>query len=474
MYIKKVLVVDLYSNSNSKYMSLSKFESMLKTNNVYFFDAAEFENIIQHYLSIGKHSLAKKAIQLGLEQHPNSISLKLFKVEVFIFENKYESAVDLISQIEAVAPNNDEVFIQKATILSKHRKHEEAIEILKKSLNFVEEPVDVWAMIGMEYLYLDDYENAQLNFAKCIDVDYEDYSSLYNIVYCFEMQEDYEASIRFLNKYIDRNPYSEVAWHQLGKQYFELEKFEDALKAFEYAVLVDETFIGGYLEKAKTLEKLELFEEAIENYIITLQLDDPTAYAYIRIGECYEKIEAPGTAIEYYKKAVYEDPLLDRAWLLLTDIYCEAENYHKAIYYVNKALQIDDSNSLYWRKYAEVNIELNFYEEAVRAFKTCINLGDIEIEIYIALADVLLFLGDFKDAMDILLRAKKTYREFAEIEYRLFGLFMINNDQKHALLHLEKGLNIDFEHHKIINELFPVVSSNEDIQKIILNYQTIN
>ena len=33
---------------------LSKFESMLKTNNVFFFDSTEFEEIIQHYLENGK------------------------------------------------------------------------------------------------------------------------------------------------------------------------------------------------------------------------------------------------------------------------------------------------------------------------------------------------------------------------------------------------------------------------------------
>ena len=42
-------------------MSLTKFESMLKTNSVYFFDLVEFEEIIVQYLDVGKHSLAKKA-----------------------------------------------------------------------------------------------------------------------------------------------------------------------------------------------------------------------------------------------------------------------------------------------------------------------------------------------------------------------------------------------------------------------------
>ena len=54
-------------NQNKK-VSLSKFESMLKTNNVYFFDSTEFEGIIQYYLDVGRQSLAYKAIKLGLEQ----------------------------------------------------------------------------------------------------------------------------------------------------------------------------------------------------------------------------------------------------------------------------------------------------------------------------------------------------------------------------------------------------------------------
>lgn len=452
-------------------MSLSKFESMLKTNDVYFFDATEFEDIIQHYLNIGKHSLAKKALELGLGQHPNSIALKLLKVEIFIFEDNIESAVKLINEIEAVEPHNDEVFIQKATILSKHKKHKEAIDILKESLEFVQDPVDVWGMIGMEYLYLDDYDNARLNFAKCIDVDYEDYSSLYNIVYCFEMQEDYEESIRFLTSYIDKNPYSEVAWHQLGKQYYETENFKKALQAFDYAVLIDETFIGGYLEKAKTLEQLGLFEKAIENYLVTLELDDPTAYAYVRIGECYERLEAPGTAIEYYKKAVYEDPLLDKAWLQLTNLYYEAENYHKAIYYINKALQIDETNIMYWRKYADINIKLSFYEETVKAFQNCIDLGDIDIEIYLALADVLLFTGEFKDALKVLLKAKKVYKEFAEIEYRLFGLFLIDEKEEYAYLHLKNALFIDYESYTVLEQLFPALYKEERVKEFISKFE---
>ena len=451
-------------------MSLSKFESMLKTNNVYFFDSVEFEEIIQYYLDNGKHSLAKKAVKLGLEQHPSSVNLKLLKIELLIFGDKLQKATSLLGELEGVDPNNEEIFIQRATIFSKMNKHKEAIETLRKTLPLIDDPIDIWSMIGMEYLYLDDFENARLNFANCIEVDYEDYSSLYNIVYCFDMESKHEEAIVYLNTYIDENPYCEVAWHQLGRQYFVLNMFKEALTSFDYAVIIDESFIGGYLEKAKTLEALERYEEAIENYLITLELDDPTAFVYVRIGECYEQLALPVTAIKYYKKAVHEDPLLDKGWLLLTNLYQQENDHQKALYYIAKALHIDESNSLYWRKYAEINLKLNLFEETVKAFHKCIDLNDVSIEIYIGLADVLLFLGEFKDALDVLIKAKNTYKQFAEIEYRLCGLFMMTHKEQLSLMHLKNGLAIDSEYREIVKELYPTVFDHAQVQKIIANY----
>ncbi|MDD7914592.1 tetratricopeptide repeat protein [Polaribacter ponticola] len=455
-------------------MPLTKFESMLKTNSIYFFDLVEFEEIIIHYIDAGKHSLAKKAVKLGLEQHSQSVDLKLLRVELYIFENELDKASSLLKRVERLEPNNDEVFIQKATISSKTGNHKEAIIHLQKALTFTDDKVDIWSFMGMEFLYLDNFENARLNFAKCVEVDFEDYSSLYNIVYCFDMEKKHEAAIIYLNNYIDRNPYCEVAWHQLGRQHFILEMYEEALVSFDYAVLIDESFIGGYLEKAKTLEALERYQEAIDNYLITLELDDPTAFAYVRIGECYERIEKYEAAVSYYKKAVHEDPLLDRGWILLTNLFFNEENYEKASYYISKALKIDEDNSAYWRRYSEIKLKLNFFEEAVSGFENCLALNDDSLEIYIGLTDVLSFLGEFNDAVKILYKAQKTYKNLAEIEYRLAGLFFILNKEKYGFNHLISGMKIDYNYHVVLKEIYPTVLDSQKVQKILVDYKKAN
>ena len=61
--VRKPDSMHLFS-ANDDHLPLSKFESMLKTNSVYFFDSSEFEEIVLHYMNVGKMSLAKKALEL--------------------------------------------------------------------------------------------------------------------------------------------------------------------------------------------------------------------------------------------------------------------------------------------------------------------------------------------------------------------------------------------------------------------------
>ena len=173
----------------------------------------------------------------------------------------------------------------------------------------------------MEYLFLDNYEDAKLHFMKCIDLDLEDYSSLYNIIYCFEFLDQTEKAIEYLTWYLDQNPYCEVAWHQLGKQYLEINKLEKALTAFDFAIISDDTFIGAYFEKAKVLEKLGRYNESIDQYKLSIAIEGPTAFSYLKIGFCYSKLNNNDEFLKYLFKSVKEDPAFDRGWIEIAKFY---------------------------------------------------------------------------------------------------------------------------------------------------------
>jgi tetratricopeptide (TPR) repeat protein len=456
-----------FSHDDNNDLPLTKFESMLKTNHVLFFDSEEFENIIHHYLNQGKIALAKKAIKLGLDQHPTSINLRLFKVEIYVFEDKLIQADTLLNELYILDPMNEEIYIQKANIFSKKDDHKQAIEVLKKALKLTDDVVDLYSLIGMEYLFLDQFEEAKEFFMKCLEEDLEDYSSLYNIIYCFEFLNQTEEAVEYLNIFLDKNPYCEVAWHQLGKQYYTLKNYKKALAAFDFAIISDETFLGAYIERGKVLEKLKQFEEAIENYSITLELDEPTSFALLRIGNCYEKLKNDDLAVQYYYKTVHEDPLLDKGWIAITRYYNRKRNYQKALYYINKAINIDSENVAYWKLYSQISQRLNLFEEAERGFKKTLELGNYELNTWLSRGDLLIKLGEPEAAVYNFEQAVEFYPENAELEYRLAGSYFSLNENDKGLFHLKNGLRYNEEYAFIIDELFPEISKTILVKNLL-------
>ena len=463
--------MEFSSSEENQSFSLTKFESMLKTNNVFFFDSNEFENIIHHYLEIGKIALAKKAIKLGLDQHPTSINLRLFRVEVLIFENKLSEAAKLLNLLFELEPNNEELYIQKANIHSKRDQHKEAIEVFKQALEVSNDSSEIHSLIGMEYLFLDNYEAAKVHFKNCIDLNLEDYSSLYNIIYCFEFLDQTQEAIDYLNWYLDQNPYCEVAWHQLGKQYLEIKALNKALSAFDFAIISDDTFIGAYLEKAKVLERLNRFNEAIDNYNISMAIEGPTAFTYLKIGVCHEKMNHKDKAIKYFFKSVKEDPAFDKGWMQIADFYFLRRDDLKALFYANKAIDIDDENANYWLFYSKTNHRLNYLEEAERGFKKTLELGETSLDIWIQRGDILIELGEIEAAKYNFVQAIEHHPKSEELEFRLSGLYFKLNDSKAGFAHLLTGLHINSEHIFIIEELFPDVYQSQNVIQFIESYK---
>ena len=451
----------------NKNLSLTRFEKMLKTNRILFFDSNEFENIISYYLENGKINFAKKAIKLGLEQHPDSSNLALFEIEILIFENKLDNAEKLLEGLILSEPSNEEIYIQKANIYSKKKLHKKAILCLKKILDFNTDNAEVYSLIGVEYLFLEDFENAKNNFIKCLNYDDSDYSALYNIVYCFEILEQNDKAIDYLNTYLNSNPYCEVAWHQLGKQYLIFKNYLKAISAFDFAIISDEYFVGAYIEKGRALEKINKYNEAIDNYKLIIALKDESSYPLLRMGICYDKIGNHKKALQSLNECVQVDPQLNKAWYLLAEIYYKNQKYNSAILSIKKSIDINSENENYWKLYAKINIGLKLYEEANIGFQKIIELGEADESIWIAKTDVLIKLGEYNHAIDILEKCYELLDDKSIILYRFSGIYFLQNKIEDGIVQLKKALSINKENKYIFKELFGTISKYKYLENLL-------
>ncbi len=425
--------------------SIKKFEEMLKTNFTYFFDAQEIEYIAQHYIDFGEINLAKKAIKIGNKQHPININILLLKSEISILEDKLEAANEILAFVNEIEPNNLDAYIQKATILSKLKKHHKSIEILNECLTYSEYKFEVWHLIALEFLTIDNFQKAMVYFRLCIENEPNDHQILYNLIYCIDNLKSFKEGVKILNEILEKDPYNELVWLELGKLHLELKNHNKALISFDYAILCDDKFSAAYVEKAKLLQKNNNYLEAIENYQFSLTFESPSAFIYLRIGECFKMLGNQKLELKYYKLSTKEDPNYEESWLALIEYYLTKNNFKSALIYCNKALKINENHPEYWKIYAKINKRLNRFVAAEEAFKNIIDLGIDELRSWSDWIDTLISQNKWEKGYLIGKKAKKLYPNVPDLDFKI-ALCYLNlgkkNEMEFYLENVRKNINL--------------------------------
>ncbi|MDO4728274.1 MAG: hypothetical protein Q4B43_04625 [Bacteroidota bacterium] len=455
--------------------SLKKFEDMLKTDKVYFFDSDEFESIVLHYIDSGKIILAKRALKFALEQHPHSIKLRLIEVELYIVDGQMEKAQELLSDLKQLAPRDQEIDIQQASIYSKKGFHQKAIEILNQALEYTDDSSELYTMIGIEYMYLEAFEKAKQCFISSLEDCKDEYANLCNVVHCFDMLEQHHQAIEFLNNYIDDNTFSEIAWHQLGKEYVRINKLDEAIKAFDYAILLDEYFYGAHIEKAKALQLNHQYKDAIQSYSKVYELDDSAVFSFYHIGICYEKLFEFDLAEDSYLKALSNSPNYTDCWYALIDLKINQHQYRTALNYTEQAIRnTDDTDKQLWRRYACINYLLNDYANAALGCKRIIDLDEVDLDIYLLSADINLILQKYDYVKVILEKANEKLDFYSpEINYRLAGVYYLMDDDSKMIELLEQTLYHDVEGIQVFKDLFPEAAQMKEVKVLIGQYSRL-
>lgn len=422
-----------------------RFERMLDSNDVQYFDAGEFQQVIEHYLDHGKMLAARRALRLGLAQHPSNMDLRILKVDLLLMDNNLDEAAALSEELCKMYPTNTEIQFQRASIVGSQGNHARSVELLLELLPLTVDKSGVYNLIGLQHMMLDEYEKACGYFKKCLLLDKDDYSALDSLIYCYEYLEKPEEIIMYLNQYLDKNPYSELAWHQLGRQYVAISDYDKALAAFDFAIIADDNFLGAYMEKAKVLEGLGRYHESLDNYMITMELDDPTSFAMLRVGHCLEKLGRGDESTLWFERCVQDDPLFEEAWVALAAHFTQRGEFTLARKTIMSALDIDSENGSYWLQHAQVHKKLSRLEEAEVGYRRCMELGNSDLHIIIERSDLLELMGNYAMALDVLNQGLLYHVDASELQVRLASLSHLMGERSSAVESIKVALAQDPE-----------------------------
>ncbi|XOD69167.1 MAG: tetratricopeptide repeat protein [Flavobacteriales bacterium AspAUS03] len=449
---------------------IARFKTMIKEKRVSYFDPGEFADIIMYYLDLSDLEYAAKALSLAKTQHPYDAEIKIREAEVFLAYGNLPEAVQLIEELKHIVPNHTDFLIMQAKYWSLSRASLKAISFYKEALKNAEDENYLYSSIGDEYLRIQEIRKALYHFKKALEFYPRDEYAFYSCIQCFDEIHLYKECVHFLNQYLDIQPYSEVAWFQLGLKQLKLKNYHEAHVAFDYAIVIDNTFLNAYDQKARCLEQMHRYNEAIKVYEEAFHLEKSPALAYFKIGLCYNKMEEPLRALRFFQQAIYGDPQLEKSWSQSAFIYERFGNYQKALCYLSKAIDLSRNNLIYWKHSVYLNLQLGYYEEAIIAYQKILQLQPDWYDHWMNCSKLLMKVGDYHQVIKLLKKAFNKFGKFGELNYYISCCYFLIKQEKEGLIELAKAIEAAPELCKVVMSKYPFIFRKNLVKKFLTKF----
>ncbi|HOS84036.1 MAG TPA: tetratricopeptide repeat protein [Bacteroidales bacterium] len=435
-----------YLLSDKEYVAIfERCELMLESKIETYFDVYEFTELLDNYIDQGKLNKAYSLVNIAQKQHPGNIELEFRKARIHIERNDYDTAIDILKNLLRIEDSNEEYHTCIGVAYAYTHDYTNAIKHFDAgiALNPDTEEDNLYN-IGVTFLHVDNYALAY-DYLNKAHVKYpHNILVIYDLAYCCERLKQLDKSIELYKIYLDKDPYSEYAWFNMGLVYAQKEEFHDAIHAFDYAITINSKFSSAYFNRANCFMALDLYLDAREAYKELLTLEPDNELAMVCIADCSEKIGEFEESYMYYEKATEIAPDFEEGWYGLALLEFYNNNTAKAIQLFEKAIELSDSNDKFWVSYGIALSDDEQFPKAIAAFKKAISLNAYEYEAWIQYSNIEYLLNNTNVAKRIVKKGIDK-APHAALFFTLAAYYANEQDMTNALEYFTKGVSLDAE-----------------------------
>jgi tetratricopeptide (TPR) repeat protein len=247
-----------------------------------------------------------------------------------------------------------------------------------------------------------------------------------------------------------------------GIQLMEQKRYDQALEAFDEALLKDPTSKGAHICIAGILFSRKRYDEALRHAEEVIRLDPFMPQAFTLAGKICLASEEWGKASDYFQDLIRIDPKSTAGYLGLGNLLLKLNRYDEAIAYFRQAIDLDPYQTESYLLIARAYKNQGNIAYASTVLKNLIEFAPDKAPAYVQLGSIYLEQGKFYDAKD---NFEKTL-SFRDIDERSevlakFGLaealVTLNLDLKKAeklLKNLPNTDDIQWKKYKLLGDLY--------------------
>lgn len=445
---------------------VSDYELKVSAGELGFLESDTFLDIIFFYEKYFKFEKALNAVEQALEQHRYCAALYIRKAQILLDLSQFDPAHEALDQAALYEPASTDVILTRAEIynLSKNPEAAHAQIALARTHISPQEPeyMDVLLLESAIWETQELCQAAYKNLYRILqsDIEHELAGIRLRLILDSLSVEEMRQNLPELQTLVDENPYSAWAWDMLGVAFGRLEQVEEALEAFDYARVINETFAFGYYDAVDLLIEHSRFTEALDMLKVCLEQFGEDAETLCRMGECYQELNEYLPALEHFHRALNLDNLQGQVYEYLGDLNMDMEQADIALGYYELASKQNPRRPDFMLGQAQAHAALCNKKQAHEFFKKAVALASVSAEedaadFWFAYLDFLIAESLYPTALALVITAYEYGLDKVVLDYAKAAILLVSGESEAGFLALQHALQQAPEQHPLLFEFAP-------------------
>ncbi|MCH8330281.1 MAG: tetratricopeptide repeat protein [Bacteroidetes bacterium] len=457
---------------NNVISMVEQYEEMRKNNESCFFEQDTFEQIIEFYEEENKLKKALEVVDVAISQYPFSAGFLVKKAQALFDSRKFNESYDILEQAEVLDPGEMTIYVLRSDIYLERLEYSKAVDSLLDAMTVAdkEDIENIYLELADVYEEWERPKEMYKSLKLTLKENPGNEEALNRMWYCVKRHKDFEDSIKFHEKLIDKKPYSHLAWHNLGQAYAALGLYEQAVEAYEYALVIKDDFEPAIKDCANVYYLLKDFKKALEHYHTLSGIADSSVRTLYKLAKCYESLRKYSDALLYYRKALKIDPEYAKAYYRIGFIYDNLEMLEGAISSLEKAVSLDPRKPQYHALFGRVTKRMGFFEKALTCYLRALELDSSNPDYWQQMTILLVENNEFDDAITSLDQGMSECLNTIDLLYLKAAVLFEFGQKKEGTIVFESALEQDYSRHDQIFKNFPELKNNNYILELIDQY----
>jgi tetratricopeptide (TPR) repeat protein len=428
-------------------------------------------HLISHYEKQCQFDKALQVTSLALRLYKFKPDFFLIKAKLLVASQKPLAAISVLEQAYALSPFDHEIPLLKAKAFALSKQFDESLRIISDlKCEFLK--TDLTQLLLVEafiYETMKDFNKMFDSLRDALILNPNNHEALEQIWVSVEFSKKYDESVQLHQDIIDKNPYSYLAWYNLGHAYSCLGEYEKAVDALEYSFLINPHFEQGYLDCAELCLQINLHEKALRCYQEANEIFGPDAEFIVYIAECLIKLNRHKEAKTKLQKAIFHDPYNEEIFYYLGECYCAEESWRKAIKAYLQAIELDDQREEFHAGIAMAYEKIVNLKKAETHYRKSANCGLEQSRYWCLYISFLISTNQLEKAEKIITRADK-YSFGADLLYCRSAFYFLTDSREEGIATLVEALTENSKEYNIMLKLCPHLRDDKEVMSMIRYY----